>query len=172
MDMGDDGRRYSSLRKQMHSLAACHIQLGYLGRTYNGQPVEQFDAWVTNQDHQRPLWPGVLVLSEDFYRSLIEAPVPIDNRSMLHLKGSALAMDVYCWLAHRLHRLKGQLVLRWQPLMDQFGQEYKNLRSFKQEFLRVLKQVLIVYPQARVKPVEGGLLLEASPPPIPYKGIA
>lgn len=171
MGMDDQGNRYSALRKQMHALAACRVQLGYLGRTYNGQPVEQFDAWVTNGNCQRPLWPGVLVLSEGYYRSLVEAPVPIDNRSMIELKGSALALDVYVWLAHRLHRIQGQpVMIPWEPLRDQFGQEYKNLRSFKQEFLRVLKQVLAVYPQAKVEPVEGGLLLRPSPPPIPYKG--
>jgi hypothetical protein len=53
MGMGDDGRRYASLRKQMHALAACRLQLGYRGRTFNGQPVEQFDAWVANKDQRQ-----------------------------------------------------------------------------------------------------------------------
>jgi Plasmid encoded RepA protein len=173
MGLGDDGRRYSALRKQMHALAACRIQLGYLGRTYSGQPVEQFDAWMANKDHQRSLWPGVMVLSDGYYRSLIQAPVPLDNRAMIQLKGSAFALDVYVWLAHRLHRIDGQPIeIKWERLREQFGQEYKDLRSFKQEFLRVLKLVLTVYPKARVKPIEGGLLLYASSPPIPFKGTA
>ena len=49
MGMGDDGKRYATLRKQMHALAACRLQLGFKGRTYNGQPVEQFDAWQSNK---------------------------------------------------------------------------------------------------------------------------
>jgi hypothetical protein len=36
MGMGDDGKRYATLRKQMHALAACRLQLGFKGRTYNG----------------------------------------------------------------------------------------------------------------------------------------
>ena len=65
MGMGDDGRRYTNLRKQMHALAACRLQLGFKGRTFNGQPVEQFDAWQSNKDTpQRSLWPGVMRLSE------------------------------------------------------------------------------------------------------------
>ena len=55
------GGRYTTLRKQLHALAACRLQLGYKGRTFNGQPIEQFDAWLLNRSNkgQAPLWPGV-----------------------------------------------------------------------------------------------------------------
>lgn len=175
MGMESDGRRYTTLRKQMHALAAARLQLGFKGRTYNGQPVQQFDAWVSNKDtHQRALWPGVMVLSEDYYGSLIESAVPLDNRALHALKGSALALDVYAWLAHRLHRIDGRgVTLHWKALREQFAQEYQGKdpdKDFKKEFLPALKKVLAVYPQAKVKSVTGGVLLIASPPPIPYKG--
>ncbi len=128
MGMESDGRRYTTLRKQMHALAAARLQLGFKGRTYNGQPVQQFDAWVSNKDtHQRALWPGVMVLSEDYYGSLIESAVPLDNRALHALKGSALALDVYAWLAHRLHRIDGRgVTLHWKSLREQFAQEYQG----------------------------------------------
>ena len=175
MGMESDGRRYTTLRKQMHALAAARLQLGFKGRTYNGQPVQQFDAWVANKDtQQRALWPGVMLLSEDYYGSLIESAVPLDNRALHALKGSALALDVYAWLAHRLHRIEGRgVTLHWKSLREQFAQEYKGKdpdKDFKKEFLPVLRKVLAVYPQAKVKPVTGGVLLIGSPPPIPYKG--
>jgi hypothetical protein len=175
MGMESDGRRYSTLRRQMHALAACRLQLGFKGRTFNGQPVQQFDAWVSNRDtHQRALWPGVMVLSEDYYGSLIESAVPLDNRALMALKGSALALDVYAWLAHRLHRIGARgVTLHWKALREQFAQEYAGKdpdKDFKKKFLPALKKVLAVYPEAKVKPVTGGLLLVSSPPPIPYKG--
>lgn len=174
LGMGDDGRRYVTLRKQMHALAACRLQLGFKGRTFNGQPVEQFDAWVANKDrHQRALWPGVMVLSEGYFNSLMDSAVPLDNRALKVLKGSALALDVYAWLAHRLHRIEGRgVVLHWAGLREQFAQEYQGKepdKNFKKEFLPALKKVLAVYPQAKVTQVTGGLLLHGSPPPIPYK---
>ncbi|WP_229297042.1 hypothetical protein [Herbaspirillum sp. CAH-3] len=43
-------------------------------------------------------------------------------------------------------------------------------KDFKKKFLIALRAVLAVYPQAKVKQVTGGLMLMASPPPIPYKG--
>lgn len=172
---GDDGRRYSTLRKQMHALAACQLRLGYQGRTYKGDPIEQFDAWVSNRETgQRALWPGVMVLSEPYHRELIEHAVPLDNRALHALKGSALALDVYTWLAIRLHRIESRpVILYWMNLRDQFGQEYqgKNAdKDFKKKFLHALRAALAVYPQAKVKQVTGGLMLMASPPPIPYKG--
>lgn len=174
MGMDDQGARYTTLRKQMHALAVCRLQLGYMGRTYTGQPVEQFDAWVADKNrHQKALWPGVMVLSESYFRQISENGVPLDNRALLALKGSALALDVYTWLAHRLHRIEGRpLILHWKALREQFAQEYKGKdpdKNFKKEFVPALKAALAVYPQAKVKPVTGGLMLLPSPPPIPYR---
>jgi len=175
MGMDDQGTRYTTLRRQMHALAACRLQLGFKGRTYNGQPVEQFDAWLANGEaQQQSLWPGMMVLSEGYFNSLMDSAVPLDNRALMALKGSALALDVYTWLAHRLHRIEGRgVTLHWKALREQFAQEYTGKdadKDFKKEFLPALKKVLAAYPQARVKPVTGGVLLIGSPPPIPYKG--
>ena len=174
--MGYDrqGGRYSTLRPQMHALAACRLQLGFKGRTFNGQPVEQFDAWVADgKAGQRSLWPGVMKLSEGYFNSLMDSAVPLDNRALHALKGSALALDVYAWLAHRLHRIEGRpVILHWKSLREQFAQEYQGKdpdKDFKKQFLPVLRNVQVVYPQAKIKQVTGGLMLMASPPPIPKK---
>ena len=80
-------------------------------------------------------------------------------------------MDIYFWLSQRLCRindLKGQFIT-WHSMKEQFAPEYKYLRSFKQEFLKALKQVLLVYQSARVdwKKDPNGLWLYTSKPPIP-----
>lgn len=173
-DTVSQGARYTTLRKQMHALAACRLQLGFRGRTFNGQPVEQFDAWLANRDSsQRTLWPGVMTLSDHYFNELRDSAVPLDNRALHALKGSALALDVYAWLAHRLHRIEGKgVVLHWKSLREQFAQEYKGKdpdKDFKKEFLPVLRKVQTVYPSANVKQVTGGLLLLGSPPPIAPK---
>lgn len=160
MGMDDQGARYTNLRRHMHALAACRLQLGYRGRTFNGEPIQQFDAWVSNRDtKQRSLWPGVIVLSNGFYGSLMEGAVPL---------------DIYAWLAHRLHRIEGRgIILHWKSLREQFAQEYSGKdadKNFKDAFLPQLRKVLAAYPQAKVKQVTGGLLLLGSPPPIPAKG--
>ncbi len=175
MGMESTGRRYATLRTQMHALAACRLQMGFKGRTWNAELVNHFDAWISDKDsNQRPLWPGTLRLHDSFYNILMESPVPLDNRALDALSGSALALDIYCWLAHRLHRIEGRpITLHWHSLREQFAQEYtgKNAnKDFRTKFMIALRNVLMVYPDAKVKQVTGGLLLMPSPPPIPYKG--
>ena len=174
MGMDTQGARYANLRRQMHALAACRLQLGYRGRTFNGQAIEQFDAWITNREtRQRSLWPGLLVLTEHFYGSLLKGAVPLDMRALHVLKGSSLALDVYAWLAYRLYRIEGKgVTVHWSSLREQFAQEYTGKdadKNFRRSFLPQLRKVLAVYPQAQVKPVRGGLLLLGSPPPISHK---
>jgi hypothetical protein len=135
MGLDTQGARYATLRRQMHALAACRLQLGFKGRTFNGQPVEQFDAWLTNGE-ERSRWPGLMVLSEAYSKSLMESAVPLDNRALQALKGSSLALDIYAWLAHRLHRIEGRgVILHWKSIREQFGKEYtggvrRNPRKF------------------------------------------
>jgi hypothetical protein len=169
---------YTTFRKQAQALAACDLTLGYLApngqpQTFYGKPIEHFAAWSRTEGEQRALWPGVMRFSEGYFRTLKEHSVPLDIRAFMALKGSALAMDIYAMFADRLHRIVGRpVVLHWANAREQFGQEYKGKdqdKDFKREFLRALKDVLAVYPKARVKQVTGGLLMMPSPPPIPYK---
>ncbi len=159
---------YTRFRRQMLALAACRLQLGYAfeGRavTVNTEPIEEFDAWIHAED--RSLWPGTLTLSERFYETLLYHAVPLDRGALQALKHSALAIDVYTWLAHRLCRVSKPVRLTWHVLRDQFGQEYKDPRNFKREFRVALAQVRAVYLDARIEDVNGGILLKASPPPV------
>lgn len=166
---------YTAFRKQVMALSACHMTIGYstgqLAYTYDGKPIKQFEAWLTRPDsQQRSLWPGVVSFSEEYFRTLSEHAVPLDLRAMQALKGSALAMDTYAMLAERLHRIDGRpVILHWKSLRAQFGQEYRDDKSFKRRFLESLRMVQVVYPKAKVTQVRGGLMLKPSPPPVPYK---
>jgi hypothetical protein len=172
--MDSQGSRHSKLRQQMHALAACRMQLGFNGSTFNGQPVDQFDAWIPSATNlQRTLWSGRMILSEAYFLEVMENGVPLDYRALIALKGSALAIDVYSWLAHRLHRIEGRPVLvHWKSLRTQFADEYQGKdadKDFKKQFMKVLPSVLGVYPQANIKQVKGAIMLQKSLPPIPYK---
>ena len=72
---------------------------------------------------------------------------------MRRLAGSAMGLDVYGWLAQRLHRIKpnAPAFITWAALKGQFGWHYKRMNQFKAEFRQTLRQVLTVYPAARVE---------------------
>lgn len=167
-----------NFKTQIQALSACTMTLGFnvngMAHTFNGQPIKHFEArfGACGLGHESS-WPSKIVFSDDYFNSLIDRAVPLDVRAFVALKGSALAMDIYCWLAQRLHRIEGRPVLLcWASLRGQFGQEYSGkdpAKDFKKSFLRALDQAMAVYPLARVRPVKGGLLLMASHPPIPYR---
>lgn len=168
---------YTAFRKQMEALAACRLLIGMekAGKVVNvdAKPIKRYEAWLQLDENQPSLWPGVLELSQEFFDTLAEHAVPLDNRALAALKHSALALDIYTWLAHRLWRInrpQGSM-LSWTNLREQFGQEYHNPKDFKKEFREVLKQVKLVYPAARIEECLGGLLLKPSPPPIPKTSI-
>ena len=88
------------------------------------------------------------------------------------MPGSALALDIYTWLAHRLQRVSQNCVrLRWEAIKAQFGQEYASTTAFRQEFRETFVKVLQVYADARVTSDRDGLTLLKSPPPIPPRPI-
>jgi hypothetical protein len=163
---------YTTLRRQMEALAACRLTLGMFAEgkvvTVEAKPIKTFTAWLNHDGTQPSLWPGSMELTMDFYQTLKEHAVPLDYRALGALKHSALALDIYTWLAHRLCRINKPQGARlsWQNLLDQFGQEYADTRNFKHEFKHTLRQVLLVYPEARVEEIPGGLLLKPSPPPL------
>ncbi len=166
MGLGDSGREYGAFRKQMAALAACELRLGFGNTTLKCSPVREYEAWLANDGNQRTLWPGMIRLTNDFYDALVEHAVPLDSRAVAALRHSALALDMYTWLAHRLWRVKSPVKVFWGQLHQQFGQEFGDLKNFKKEAIKALKAALMVYPEAKVEQVTGGLLLRQSKPPV------
>jgi len=172
---GGKNGRYRYIKEQIKSLAVCELKLGVANSTealsVNVNPITEFRAWLSNTEDQKTLWPGEITLSDKFFDSLMLHSVPLDSRALRELGDSALALDIYFWLAHRLHRTKidGELI-KWGALKSQFGQEYKTVFHFKEEFTFKLKQALSQYANAKVKidPAQGIIIYE-SPSPVPKK---
>jgi len=94
------------LYQVVEALAACRLTLGMFAEgqaiTVDAKPIKRFAAWLDQDGSQPTLWPGSLELTQDFYNTLLDHAVPLDYRALSALKHSALALDVYTWLAHRL----------------------------------------------------------------------
>jgi hypothetical protein len=168
LGIGTNGREYKNFRQQMRALSACRMSLGYGNTTIDAKPIEKFSTWnALEEEHDHD--EGMIELTSKFYDSLIDSAVPLDPRALACLQGSSLALDIYTWLSHRLHRvsrISGDRVT-WSNLADQFGQEYSEIKDFKKTFQRALLQVRAVYPDARLDEVRGGYILLRSKPPVP-----
>ncbi|MCB1780295.1 MAG: replication protein [Candidatus Competibacteraceae bacterium] len=165
-----DGRTYQLFKREMQALAACRMTLGYTeggqAITLNTQPVEEFRAWMTANDNEPALWPGYLEISRRYLDSLLEHAVPLSARACGALAHSAMALDIYSFLARRLYALQQPVKVTWHQFHAQFGREYQDWRKFKQKFITALRAAQTVYLDAKVETVTGGLLLKPSLPPI------
>lgn len=166
----------TSLKQQLYSLVACRMTLGWHERgrdiTEKCEIFTRLDdptQWYTDQ--QGTLWPATATLSSDYLNSIKAHAFPVDPRAIGALD-SALAIDIYCWLALRLHKLPKPLYLHWASVRDQFGQDYSNSKDFKKAFELAMRDALMVYPAAKVESVDGGLMLKPSPSPIAPTRIA
>jgi hypothetical protein len=84
-----------------------------------------------------------------------------------------MAIDLYVWLAYRLHVLQSPVEVGWPALRRQIGESYGELRFFRRDVLPSLKLALAVYPEARVIVDErAGLTLHPSPPPVSERKLA
>lgn len=202
LKIGTDGKSIRAVKEQLARLSASDITLGRFAvidnegtatRTDYIRPVQGFDLWFPKNESQRVLWPGHITMGTDYFNSLMQYAVPVDEGHVAALAHSGLALDIYAWLAHRLHRIPPGKPSRvsWPALHSQFGQGYDptHMSKFRQVFRVALKAVLSQYSGAKVEDapqrqpgarmIEGkviwreapapGLLLHHSPPPIRKK---
>ncbi len=116
------------------------------------------------------MWNSNVRLSDDYFNSLVNHAIPLDERALAALSNNALALDLYSWLAQRLHRVeKGKPeFIPWAALKEQFGEGYGEMYKFKQKVRETLKLVHLQYRAARFSEEKNkGLWLEHSAPPIP-----
>lgn len=91
--------------------------------------------------------------------------------AVARLSHNAMALDIYTWLAQRLHRVgegSGMLV-PWASLHEQFGHGYERIRDFRRVYLRTLKAAKVVNPSAKFDLGEGAMTLWHSRPPVPRR---
>jgi hypothetical protein len=127
--------------------------------------------WDRMRPDQIAMWKSEVVLTEEFFREIVERPVPINMTALKALAKhhSPMAIDIYNWLTYRMSYLKKDQLIPWYVLQFQFGCDYARTRKFKEKFLQHLKVVHSVYPSVRVDSTVEGLVLKPSPSHIPFK---
>jgi hypothetical protein len=171
------GRNMRTIKDQLARLSASTVRFGLVrdggALTVNSQIVSAFDLWFPKDDRQKVLWPSTVRLSLDYFESLKAHAVPLDERALAALSHSAMALDIYAWLAQRLHRIPKphRQFIPWPVVKEQFGGDYERLRKFREKFLLALRQVHAVYPAAKLDVTDGGLFLYTSPPPVMKTGV-
>jgi Plasmid encoded RepA protein len=169
MGLSIGGNSYRLVKEQARRISVC--RLTFFGSSgdqevlRNGGFVEG-TITLTSTSEQPTLWQDRVRLDEAFYRALREHPVPVSETALKAIGPRSMTLDVYIWLAYRLHALKRDTEVSWPALYTQFGAGFKRLRAFRSQFLESLDLALATYPEARVSIDERGVTLRPSRPAI------
>jgi len=164
------------LREQMTRLFRCHItfqdkaeRMGAEGTKWRDMPVAPEGElwWSHTMPHQSALWGSWIELGEKFFEAIMVAPVPVDMRALRALKNSPLALDLYAWATHRVHRLEKAQFIPWKGLQEQVGTDYSNVDEFARKAKPALRKVCAVYPALNLRMQIGGFRLLPSTTAVP-----
>jgi hypothetical protein len=167
-----NGRELRLVKEQLGRLSAAMVRLAITTEEralqIDTKVVTAFDLWFPKDERQRVLWPSMIRLSLDYFQSLQSHAVPLDERAIAALSHSAMGLDLYAWLAQRLHRIdpRRPQFITWKALKEQFGWHYQSMRKFRQVFRQTLDIVHSQYRGARLDLDERGITLRHSAPPI------
>jgi hypothetical protein len=169
MGIDNGGKTYRLVREQSRRLSLCRLTFYRVTDeatiVTNGSFVR--DAILPSQDsNQLLLWREAIRLDEGFYQSLIDHPLPVREAAIREISNRSMAIDVYVWLAYRLHQLTKTTPISWKALHDQFGGGFQHVRQFKAKFKEPLTLALAAYPEAVVEVDDAGVRLHPSAPPV------
>ena len=176
------GKSFKDVREQADRLSRCrltfHLQAGAGRSGLVNQNIVDAAMFVEDGGHagsgqeQGSLFIETARLSETFFEQLKKHPVPLEEAAIRAISNNSQALDVYCWLAYRLHVLPQARTVSWGALYAQFGSSYKRLAHFKIRFVESLKIATAVYRDADVELVDRGLILKPSRPPVAPRLVA
>jgi hypothetical protein len=173
MSLTTGGKTYQLVAEQARRISACRLTFftergGGAESRHNGAFVRDAISMVGVAGEAQPLlWQDSVRLDEGFWQSLKAHPVPVREEALKAIGTRSLAIDVYIWLAYRLHALTRSTTVSWAAIHGQFGAGFQLVRQIKPSFLDALGLALAVYPEARVNADKDGITLHPSAPAVP-----
>lgn len=170
MGIPQGGKSIREVREQAERISRCrltfHIRQGIRTGMFNQQIVDGALFLDVESQTQGTLFVEKARLSQAFYEQLKRHPLPLEEAAIRAINNNSMAIDVYAWLAYRLHSLSTPRPVTWMALKSQFGQGFKAIRDFKVTFRQNLTLAMAVYPAAKVDMDERGVVLYPSRPPV------
>lgn len=165
---GDPKAHARSLRNQVTALTNCDFNISVFDRAIDGKLIqsEPMNSALngTSKKSFRPRW---IELTPGFLTE--RSGLALDRRAVAALRRSPFALDVYLWLSQHIDRIAGPKFFNWDYLLREFADCYTAKdakKDFKKAFLVTLRDVLTVYPRARVFVYPHKLMILPSPPPV------
>ncbi len=170
MGIPPGGKSVDGVREQAERISRCRltlqVQMGRKTGLVNQNIVDTAIFLDDSESRQTTLFAETARLSEGFYDQLTRHSVPLEESAIRAINNNSMALDVYAWLAYRLHVLDKPLPVSWVALKGQFGNGFGRINNFRSKFTKSLALATAVYPAAKVEATERGLTLHPSKPPV------
>ena len=170
MGLSIGGMTYKNVSEQARRISGCSLTF-FADR--DGAQIKSRGGFVKTEitmtnvlGDQPALWQDRVMLDEDFFRALSDHPVPVSATALRAIGPRSLVIDIYIWLAYRLHALKKDVEVSWPALYAQFSGGVGRIRGFRKYFIECLAIATAAYPEARVEVGEKGVTLRPSRPAI------
>jgi hypothetical protein len=166
------GKSVEAVREQAERISRCKLTFQVRSGITTGlvnQTIVDTAIFLDLDEQHGSLFAERARLSEGFFEQLTRHPVPLEETAVKVVSNNSMALDIYAWLAYRLHSLSGPRPISWRALKPQFGAGFGRMDNFRTRFLDNLRLAMAVYPAARVDIEEGGLVLHQSRPPVAPK---
>lgn len=161
------GKTYQTIREQQIRIVACRLNFTFSFDRYHGafnDGIVHGGVSVIRCDSDRVEY-DTIILSQRFFDSVQDYPVPISESAIRQLANEPFALDIYCWLAAHLHRIESAVTFTWPQLHNYFGASYSQLRHFKIRFIEALKEATKNYSEAHIDVDDViGIILNPSKP--------
>jgi hypothetical protein len=175
LDISIGGKSMAAVRDQAERISRCQMSFQIKSGSRTGlvnQHILDAAVFVDDDDAQGSLFVEKAKLSEVFFDQLKRHTVPIEEAAIKAISNNSKAIDIYCWLAYRLHSLEKPTPVTWKALHAQFGSSVARLDNFRSFFRPALDLAMSVYPEAKVDISERGLTLNPSKPPVSPKVVS
>jgi hypothetical protein len=120
--------------------------------------------WYSRGAQPLPELENVIVLSDEFYREVMEHPVPNDLEAVKVLAGAPAVLDLFMWLSYRCFRChESESIPIFGPcgLANQLGSvEYSRPRRFRAMLEQWLATIRGVWPECPSHLSADGMRLE------------
>jgi Plasmid encoded RepA protein len=108
------GKTRERLLEQAERLVRCRLTFDIRGKGKSALINQTIvDTAVFNESARNSRFVERIRLSETFYQQLLQYPVAIDPLSIMAIRNSPMAIDVYCWLAYRLLAVTEPTSISW-----------------------------------------------------------
>src|ERR1700722_14188217 len=127
MSLTTGGKTYQLVTEQARRISGC--RLTFFPDRENGAESRHNGAFVQDaitfasviDDDQPTLWQDRVRLDPSFWQSLRDHPAPVREEAIKAIGTRSLAIDVYIWLAYRLHSLAKSTPISWAPHTPSLG---------------------------------------------------